>query len=360
MSEVKLSVSMDVSQAEAAAAALPDSIDRKLRSKKRGDFTQGYTDISAKGTKFIDPKDAMGRTANDLKMAQEAEKKKQQAIDETSTDSKKWIKDFGSNLEGVIMGSIGPAAIAIKAIEYGWGSVVDRVNLLYNNYQSKITAGVSPAEVEAFQMFTRVGTTTEEQAASMAARAQAVANANAAGGQGSNYKAFEYFGMTDYKRYREEGLPLAELVLEMTKRFKKEGGSAQYEMAAKGILGDDWHTMRGMLAQAARFEKHPSQIYDSMSEGSLNQQKARAQIFHWQAMTMSQKDLMGGVGGGLPQLLNGVTSLQAMGGGDVLSALARGPQDRTAIATESSANSLLKLVAVEDAKLGQKSPAYLR
>lgn len=358
MSEVKISVGMDVSQAEAAAAALPDSIDRKLRSKKRGDFTQGYTDISAKGTKFIDPKDAMGRTANDLKMAQEAEKKKQQAISETANDSKKWIKDFGSELGGTLMQSIGPAAIALKTIQLGWGYVFNRIALIYGNYESKITAGVDPKQVEAFQMFTGVGTTTNDQAAAMAARAQGVANANATGGPGANTKGFEYFGMTDYKRYREQGLPLAELLVAMTKKFKTEGGSPRFGMAAESIFGSDWPTMKGMFAKAATFKNKagkddPYAMYDYLSQGGAAAQSINAARLRTSAMKMSQKDLMGGIEGGLPQMLEGVTSLQSMGGGDVLSALARGPQDLIVQNTERTADASEALLEWYESTMGE-------
>jgi hypothetical protein len=357
MSEVKLSVSMDVSQAEAAAAALPDSIDRKLRSKKRGDFTQGYTDISAKGTKFIDPKDAMARTANDLKMAQEAEKKKQQAVNETSSDSKKWLKDFGAELGGTLMRTVAPAAIAMKAIEIGWGNVIEKVQSIWGAYEAKITAGVDPQQVRALELYANVGTANNDQVRAMAIRAQAVANANAAGGQGANTKGFEYFEMTDYKRYREEGLPIGELLIAMTKRFKKEGGSEKYRMAAESILGEDWNTLKPLLALGAR-QKNAGDLMTRMEAPLTNMdQYMYAKKLKLEAMKMTPGEAMGGLGmSNLPQMLSNVTSLQAMGGGDVLSAISRGPQERMVTELE-QINANTSKTAI---KAGEPSPAVLR
>jgi hypothetical protein len=257
-----------------------------------------------------------------------------------------WTENFGKALEGTLMRSLGPVALAAKAIDISWSYVTNKISAIYSNYESKITAGVDPAQVRAMQLFTKVGTTTEEQAAAMAARAQGNVNALATGGAGGNAYGFQYFGMTDFKRYREEGLPIAELLLSMTKRFKKEGGSEDYRQAAESIFGSDWVTMKGMLAYANRqdiFGKSPSAMYEYL-EAPPNSlaQDARAAEYRLQAMRMSQKDLMGGVSGmGPSQMLTNVTSLQAMGGGDILSAISRGPQDqivdntaRTATAVE--------------------------
>jgi hypothetical protein len=303
------------------------------------------------------------REAERAAKAEERRREKAEKEAEKAASADDWKKQFSQGLTDTLMRSIAPAALAAKAIEISWGYVIGKISTIIGNYESKITAGVDPKQVRAFQLFTGVGTTTTEQASSMAAKAQGNVNALATGTPGGNAYGFQYFGMTDFKRYREEGLPIAELLIEMTKRFKKEGGDPEYRMAAESIFGSDWETMKGMLAYANRediFGKDPAAMYQRLEDPPTSLlQDARAHAYRVQSFDMSQKDLMGGVSGKGPnQMLSNVTSLQAMGGGDILSAIARGPQDKIADNT-AAALPLLQQIAGQG-NAANPQPAILK
>jgi hypothetical protein len=269
-----------------------------------------------------------------------------------------WTENFGKALEETLMSTIAPAAIAAKAIELGWGTVIDRIKFLYSIGEAKLESGIQFTSTRGLEMFGKAGTLESEDAIAMARKAQTQANALATGGSGADAYGFQYFGMTDYQKYRQEGVDMVELIIAMAKKYKSEGGSEAYRQAAESVVGPDWRKLSGLLYMQANPEKAKEALkgfapgtwkgtaMDSIEQaGGYLQQKAVAKSLMFGAMQARQGELMGGISGSPSQMLSNVTSLQAMGGGDILSAIARGPQDqivdntaRTATAVEQMAN----------------------
>lgn len=279
-----------------------------------------------------------------------------------------WAEQFGKALESRLMGAIGPAAMAMKVIELGWGHVINQVKTLLNIQETKLESGIETKSTRGLQIFSGVGTATDAEVTAMASRAQANVNAIATGGPGANAYGLSYFGMTDFKRYREEGLNMVELIGAMAKTYKQAGGTPQYAAAAESILGSDWIKLRGLIAAEAHKEKLPSFLFGGQKtvmeaieskKGGEMAQRALADAFQKNVMArLTPGELMGGTMGGPAQLLSNVTSLQAMGGGDILSAIARGPQERIAAATEATAANTAKMAGgVQSQDWGFTPPA---
>lgn len=358
--ELKLKLSFDTSEAEAAAEALPDAIDRANRKGKkkpweRQDDPRGSAADYKKMAGMADEaeRQEQARRAREQKEEEDAYKKRlkwnskileeQQKAANQAANAKEWTEEFGRALENVLLRSIGPAAIAAKAIEVGWGNVIGMVKNIYMAGETKLSAGIDPKQLLLFQRVANVGTANNDQVTAMYTKAQANVNALATGAPGGNAYGFQYFGMTDYQRYRKEGLPVAELIMQMGKKYGKEGGTAAYGEAAKSIFGEDWHTIKALLALEARSKRSGDVMTYIEAGGSVAGQYARALYMNQQARALTPGELMGGTNGRPNQILSNVTSLQAMGGGDVLSAIARGPQDRIADNTERTATAVEKM-----------------
>ncbi len=351
MSEVKLSVSMDVSQAEAAAAALPDSIDRKLRSKKRGDFTQGYTDISAKGTKFIDPKDAMSRTANDLKMAQEAERKKQQSINETTSSADEWLKKFGKELGKTLLGSLGLFAVGMKVVETVTQQIEDNYQKTKNFFTSRASSGVPGGQYFGAENIGAISSIDKDKMSEMVNTAFRASMESERNTNFQASRAFEYFG---YKgdESNPDKLNFRDLLTRMSRKYGESGSTQLYEEHAKALLGNNYEEIRKFIA----LKSAPTQLAalpDSRAYDKELAYSAAANYNQYEFSQLSQREAMGGGLGRTPQMLSGVTSLQAMGGGDVLSALARGPQDKIVDNTQRTADASEALLQWYESTMGE-------
>lgn len=467
---ISVKIGADISELERKAGQIPDVIDRAARkgkSRRFGDFTEGYYDVGPDRIRSAGRLPSMERSAYEMgqdRAAQEAQDKKfkselkwnsaiqsdadkaaaqqaaaaekQQAKEEQQTEAwhraelarklkeqkdlaaaeekrqkeeearkekerklsnadylkrlkwnsklledenkraeeaakaAEWGTQFGKALESRLMGAIGPAAIAMKVIELGWGSVIERVKTLYAIGEAKLESGIQFSSTRGLIAFSQVGTATEEEAIAMAVQAQQQANKAASGGPGANTFGLQYFEMTDYQRYRAEGLDMIELIIAMSKKYKQEGGSPQFQAAAENVLGSNWTKLSALLYMQSNPDKARQALWGyspgTWKGGAMEsiegagpfsfQQSAVAKTLKFAAMTAKQGELMGGLSGQPKQLLSAVTSLQAMGGGDILSAIARGPQDRIATATEQTAQNTAVLAGQMKFPSGAWSP----
>jgi len=352
------------------AAAESISAQEKKQAKEDSQTEAWHrSELSRKLGDIREQKDAEERAAKEEEARRERERKQanadylrrlkwnsrlQEDQDKAAHQSAKaaeWMSQFGKSLEGMLMSSIGPAALAAKAIQVGWGTVISNVEDVFMTRGLKISAGISPESARAAEVFSGLGTASDSEAVGMLQNAQAQVNKIVAGGSGANSMGFGYFGLTDYERYRKEGLNIAEVTTAMAKKFKEEGGSEQYNAAATSIFGANWRSL-GIIQAEAYADKIGKSSYkfahirkpgdvmsdiESIGPDKTLQRIRAAQLKQAMIDALTPGELMGGLGGGPRQILNNVTSLQAMGGGDILSAIARGPQERTATAAEQTA-----------------------
>lgn len=268
---------------------------------------------------------------------------------ERASKAADWGAQFGKALENRLMSAIGPAAIAMKAIELGWGTVIDNIQSYFFTRGLKISSGTDPMSARAAEVFSGLGTATDDEAIAMLRNAQAQANAVAAGAQNANAYGFQYFGFgkEDIMRMRQEGINFSELTVAMAKKYKQFGGTNEFDVAASSIFGKNWRDLGVIQAEAyadrlgIRGIKKPGDVQSDIEGIGPNKssQRIRASVIKQILIdNLTPGELMGGLGGGTKQMLSNVTSLQAMGGGDILSAIARGPQERIATATEQTAH----------------------
>lgn len=438
---ISVKIGADISELERKAGQIPDVIDRAARkgkSRRFGDFTEGYYDVGPDRIRSAGRLPSMERSAYEMgqdRAAQEAQDKKfkselkwnsaiqsdadkaaaqqasaaekQQAKEEQQTEAwhraelarklkeqkdlaaaeekrlkeeearkekerklsnadylkrlkwnsklledenkraeeaakaAEWGNQFGKALESRLIGAFGPAAIAMKVIELGWGSVVDGIKDIYMTRGLKVSSGIDPMNARAAEVFSGLGTASDAEAISALKNAQEQVQAIAAGSPNANATGFNYFGFNkdDILRMRKEGVNFGELNIAMAKRFKEEGGSERFRAAAASIYGENWRSLGVIQAEAYADRigfKKPGDVQTDIEGfvGKGNQRMRAWQLQQRMIDTLTPGELMGGLGGGTKQALANVTSLQAMGGGDILSAIARGPQERTATAAE--------------------------
>lgn len=366
---VQITFRGDISDVVKKAQQIPGEVDRATRKGRRsweGGPESGSRDQYRKMSGMADEaeqqdaarkkreqdqanKDYLKRLKWNSRIQEDQDRAAQKEADRAAKAAD-WVNVFGKALESRLMGAIGPAAVAMKAIELGWGSVIDRIKTMYSIGEAKLESGIQFTSTRGLEMFGKAGTLESEDAISFAKNAQSRVNAIAASGSGANAYGFQYFGMTDFQRYRQEGVDMIELIIAMAKRYKAEGGTEAYRTAAENVLGSDWRKISALLYMQANPDKAKQALVgyapgtwkgsamDTIEQaGGYLQQSAIAKTFKFAAMQAMQGELMGGMKGTPNQMLSSVTSLQAMGGGDILSAIARGPQDRIAVATEQTA-----------------------
>lgn len=427
--ELKLKLSFDTSAAEAAAEALPDAIDRANRkSRKFGDFTQGYTEVTDGRLRTVSTKTAMERTAyeqreadarqkaaeeqaaaatkadeaankwwdqgvergrkqaeeeerqteawnkrelarklkeiKDIRQAEERAARQKQAEIDKAAKAKDWTDEFGKRLASSLFGAITPIAAMIAVLRAGWNAIQEQARTTETVRGTQERTGMSARDTRMARILADNLTSgmTEEQGQQMGEDAYAKMREYALGLSSEGQRGFQSFGF-DREKFLKGEQGYVDLLANMSDAYLKYGNSAKFAVEAESIFGKNWTALRPILASGRKVittdplggSVTPSDLMNPEGLNTINLQR----LAHGLSPISSM------MGGGapsspLPQILSNVTSLQAMGGGDVLSAIARGPQDRIADNTERSAATLEEMYQWWTSNNDNKSPAYLR
>lgn len=155
---------------------------------------------------------------------------------------------------------------------------------------------------------------------------------------GAAARGFQAFGF-DRDKFMSGQQGVIDILANMSDAYKEYGNSAKFAVEAESIFGKNWTSLRPILASGRRVIMSDPTL-SSVTPTDLMNPKALNTI-NAQRMAHGLPPISSMMGGGAPaqlsQSLSSVTSLQSMGGGDVLSAIARGPQERIASATEETA-----------------------
>lgn len=182
----------------------------------------------------------------------------------------------------------------------------------------------------------------ESQVRSSADKVASMAQDIATGVTGEGAAAFQYFGMdrAALQKANAEGFKFTELLANMSDMYKKSGETPQFQQFARELLGDDWKQYRTAFAagreviQSSPITTEAGPVRGPLAPGIM---QVNAQRLLQGLPPIS--DLRGGsaAGAGMPAMPF-ATSLQAMGGGDILSAINRGPMDNLVSAAEETAS----------------------
>lgn len=287
---------------------------------------------------------------NDIKKQREAEeraaKQKQAEIDKAAK-AKDWTDEFGKRLASSLFGAITPIAAMIAVLRAGWNAIQEQARTTETVRGTQERTGMSARDTRMARILADNLTSgmTEEQGQQMGEDAYAKMREYALGLSSEGQRGFQSFGF-DREKFLKGEQGYVDLLANMSDAYLEYGNSAKFAVEAESIFGKNWTALRPILASGRRVittdpmggSVTPSDLMNPEGLNTINAQR----IAHGLPPISSM------MGGGaptspLPQLLSNVTSLQAMGGGDVLSAIARGPQDRIADNTERTANAVEKM-----------------
>lgn len=295
------------------------------------------------------------------KAEDKAAKQKQKELDRQASDAEGWGSKFMSSIfQGMGMG----AGFGIARMLGGWiggvlsivsGSFKDSFNRGREGATSEAFYGTNANDMfQSYLLLKNLSGLSEEESNAMSERVASMAQDILAGG-GEGKAALQYFGITDFEKIRKEGFSMMDLYAGMADRYKTSGGTRQYQDFAKELFGADWKKLRPVVGAgrevveagtAVTLEGGPRNI-DPFSPG-LRAANLRRAMVGLPPLSSLEGGREGGIG--MP-MITPVTSIQAMGGGDVLSAVNKGPMDAVAKATEETAANTRQLVAQDTGRM---------
>lgn len=364
--DVKIKLGIDVSDAEKAAQTLPDAFAR-IQGKENKDFARpsgGVIDLNrlnADAVLITEIHETTGeqKLTAEQKQAEKIRKQEQKESDEmlrrkyaeyakkkkleeqTAKDADEWIEEFTDKLTGGLITTLAPLALFGKGISM-FTDWIEKGSLRQSQVNAAVSVGgFSPKEVKMARMLAyNLGSSmTEDEGQQFMEEVMTKARNYARGISDEGALGLEAFGMG--KAQREEVLSgqasYIEMLGRMADEYERTGNTAQYAMKMQSLFGDKWEKLRPQLAAGSRVLGIDIAGKSSTSLGDIfdDQFGINTQRFlHGQG---SVKNWMGGSKGGGLQSFAMASSLQSMGGGDVLSAVNRGPMEKVAESTERTA-----------------------
>lgn len=299
------------------------------------------------------------RKLKDLEAQKKAEEKaakdKAKAAEQAS-GAKDWEAIFvgriGSGLVnslviGVLVGALKFAITGLK------DSIVQAVGRGQVGGASSAAYGTQAKDIfQTYLLLRELSDMKEEEVINMTEKVASMGQDIATGVSGKGAAAFKFFGI-DPMKYKDQPFEMRELLANMSDKYKQSGETAQFQYMMKEFFGDDWKKLRPALAAGRRvieagttvtLEAGPAEHFTTAGLNAVN-------IRRRQLGLPPLSDLKGGggvPGAGMPSMPF-ATSLQQMGGGDVLSAINRGPMDTLVKASEETAENT-RIMSTKDAK----------
>jgi hypothetical protein len=269
--------------------------------------------------------------------------KLQEDRDKALASADDWEKSFTKKILGGLTATDSAAGVFMTLLKGGYSSFSQAFNR--GSSYSTSTAAYSTEAQDAFEAYIvmkNLSDLKEEEVKSKADRAASMAQDIATGVTGTGAQAFQYFGMdrAALQKANSEGFKFTELLANMSDRYKTSGETPQFQQFARELLGDDWKKYRTALAagRAVVTSGVPVTLESTPVRGPLAPGLVNVNVQRLLQGEAPLSDLRGGGGGGMGQpSMPFATSLQAMGGGDILSAVNRGPMDNLVSAAEETA-----------------------
>jgi hypothetical protein len=372
--ELKIKVGIDVSDAEKAAQALPAAFD-KIDQQNRRDFqrtTGGAINPASLGGGATFPtqtatanqnqqqtagereaeriKNAEKKQADEifkLKMAEYAKKKKLE--EQAARDAQEWSNTFVKGLTGGILTSLAPIALFAKGMSMFTDWIGKSVDAGKEINQTAGESGLRAGQIRlARGLQESVGGKEEEGQQLMESMMNKLRNFQM-GLSGEGAEGFTAFGLGKSAKNRQRVLSgnvdYNEIQARMSDEFKKRGNDPAFAIQMASMYGEQWKKLIPVF-NAGRdvITSDPMNLKGStISDLFSARNKVNRQRFIKGQEPVSQEDWMGGSQGGGMNSFAIASSLQAMGGGDVLSAISRGPVEKIADNTARGADATERL-----------------
>lgn len=350
MSDARVTIGLDASEALAAAKELPGALERNARKDNAG-MGPSLQPVRIPGTTqyewLSDQQIAVRKWRERQQKDEQAATKERQAAEKKAAEGAKgtlesWAKEFGSTIDSQLVSSFSAASLAVKGLGMAADLAQRAMQWVYESWRSSVSYGFTTRErIESAAIGGGLMSSDVSEAA--ARMNQAMINAVRLRDPASS-RAMKQLGYSE-EEFRAGKVDPNEALIRLAGKYKEMKGGQDFDLLAKNLGLSNWEDLIPILQS---------------SEGSLKGMQSAGKAFSFllsgytgvgmqdqiNAMLGKDKEMpLMGKGSQLPQLLQGVTSLQAMGGGDILSAIARGPQDqivdntaRTADAVEKMAN----------------------
>jgi hypothetical protein len=365
--ELKIKVGVDVSDAEKAAQALPDAFE-KISIRQSRDFQMpsgGVIDLGRQQAilpQSTSETSSGSKSSNEEREAEKIRKQEQKHSDEMlrlkfaeynkkkrlaeqeSKDAEDWANTFTKQLTNGFLQTLAPLALFGKGV-----SILADLITKGATTQAAVTASVSvggfnSSEVKMARVLAgNLGSTmTRDEGQQFMEEAMTKARNYAKGVSVEGALGLEAFGMG--RSQREEVLSgtasYIEMLARMSDEYERTGNTAQYAFKMQSIFGDKWEKLRPQLAAGRRVLTTDLLGSTMKSIGDIFNDKVNVESQRFLHGQGAIKNWMGGSEGGGLQTFAMASSLQAMGGGDVLSAINRGPMEEVASNTERTAGAV--------------------
>lgn len=325
-----------IQQDKDEAAAKDEESQRKAAEKKQKE------DEKARKKEEKDTEDWHRRNLR-LKLKELDKEAKEK--DKAASKAGEWEEKFTDKLTGGLFKATTYANLFLGALSTIGGWFKDMV---FSGFERGQRGGASEAAygTQATDMFEtyitlkNLSDMTEEESNKITENLASMAQDIATGVSGRGATAFRYFGLSDFKKVEQEGFQMREFLGMVSDKYQREGQTPQFQQFARELFGEDWKKLRP--AMAAGRDVLTSEVITLGSSPAKTPFTAGLNNVNTQRVLLGLPPLEnlrggGGAGGfGMP-MMTPVTSIQSMGGGDVFSAVNRGPMDTIAKATEETA-----------------------
>ncbi len=292
---------------------------------------------------------------NQRKAEEKAAKEREKAA-EDAANAKDWQDVFIGRVSSGLMSGVlvGGVLSIIKGIMGGFkDSVASGLARGQVGGASAAAYGTQAKDMfQSYLLLKNVSDMSEEESNKITERLASMAQDISTGVSGQGNVAFRYFGI-DPMKYKDQDFLFGEVLANMSDKYAKSGQTAQFQQMMTELLGDDWKKLRPALAAGRRVIETGTAITLESGPASTPTTAGLSAV-NTRRLMVGQGPLSnirgGNVGAsGMPSMPF-ATSLQAMGGGDVLSAINRGPMDSIVKATEETAENT-RVMSTKDAKM---------
>jgi hypothetical protein len=295
-------------------------------------------------------------------MAEYAKKKKLE--EQAAKDAQDWSNNFAKSLTGGLISSLAPLALFYK----GMSAITDWVGRSWEAGMS-VNKGVSMTgmtaeEVKMSRGIASIGNTmTRDESQALMEEVMSKARNYAKGISSEGSLGLERFGMG--RSAREDVLSgkasYIEMLAKASDAYKEYGRDAQFANEATEAFGANWGRLIPIFNAGREVIKKDiigASTGVSVSDMFSDENEVNLQRKLHGLPPIEKGKWMGGTKGGGVSSFAMPSSLQAMGGGDVLSAINRGPMDKVEDNTSRTATAV-ETLAERNKSNDNRSPAVL-